>query len=477
MRKTKIIATMGPATKSLEVLRQLVDAGVNVFRINMSHSSQAQAAQIIADIQSISDRVAILLDTKGPEVRTGPVDAPFELVTGETVVVRGEPGPSEKGLVRVDFVGLSRVLQEGTAVLIADGQIELEVTALEPQQLRCIVVRGGLLGGKKGVNIPGVRLPMPFMSEKDASDIIFGARHHVDFIAASFVSEAEDVIGVRELVEREGGHAAIIAKIESRYALKNLGDIVAVSDGLMVARGDLGVEVPLEEVPVVQKRIIDSCRSAGKTVIVATEMLESMITSPRPTRAETSDVANAIFEGADAVMLSGETSVGAQPVQVVEMMSRIARIAEAEVERRGDRRPPGGTRASEPSELICKGAWLAAHELNIKAILVPTSSGRTAKRMSRLRPKVPVLATTPDMAVARRLALSFGVFALPTRHFGRLENMVRRSCQLMVDEGLLGREDLIAVAAGVPVGRTGTTNLLTLQNVSAILGGRRERSS
>jgi pyruvate kinase len=473
VRKTKIIATIGPASRSPENLAALFKAGCNVVRINMSHSGQSEAAGIVADVRSISGHVAIMLDTRGPEVRTTEVAAPVALVNGATVIMRGEEGPTTAEVIRVTYRGLARVLDEGTAVLLADGQIELEVVALEPHQLHCRVVKGGMLGSKKGVNIPGVRLPMPFISEQDASDIAFAVRHGFDFIAASFTGDAEDVLRVRRLVEREGGDIGIVAKIESRYAVKNLGEIVAVADGVMVARGDLGVEIPLEEVPVVQKQIIDTAIAAGKPVIVATEMLESMIHNPRPTRAETSDVANAIFEGADAVMLSGETSVGAHPIAVVETMSRIAEIAEAEVDRRQGRLP-GGAHANEISELICKSAWLAARELHVKGILVPTSTGRTARRMSRYRPRAPILATTPDMQTARRLALCYGVVARPSRAFGRMESMIRRSCQIMVQEGLLGPADLIAVVAGVPVGRSGSTNLLTLQQVAALLDSRRE---
>ena len=468
MKKTKIIATIGPATRSPEQLKRLFDAGCNVVRINMSHSSRAEAAGIIADVRTISDRIAVMLDTRGPEVRTTPVEAPVELVDGSEVIIRGGEGLTTADVVQVNYHGLPRSLEEGGLVLIADGQIKLRVTLIEPQQLRCEVISGGVLGSRKGVNTPGVRLPMPFISEQDASDIAFGMRQQVDFIAASFVGEAEDVLKIREIIEREGGHARVIAKIESRYAVKNLSEIVAVTDGVMVARGDLGVEIPPEEVPVAQKQIINACRAAGRTVIVATEMLESMINNPRPTRAETSDVANAIFAGADAVMLSGETSVGKHPIAAVEMMGRIAKIAEGEVARRQSRLP-GGARAAEVSELICKGAWLAARELNIRAILVPTSSGRTARRMSRYRPSVPILVTTPNITVVRSLALHYGVIALITRHYGRMESMVRRSCQQMVEAGYLSTADMVAVVAGVPVGRSGTTNLLTLQQVSALV--------
>lgn len=473
MRKTKIIATIGPATRPPAMLRRLIDIGCNVIRINMSHSSQKEAAGVIADIRTISDRVAILLDTRGPEVRTTEVESPVELVTDARVAVTGEPGMTTAEEIHVSYAGLPRAMEVGGSILLADGQIELEVEAITANRLTCRIAKGGILGSKKGVNVPGVRLPMPFMDDRDESDIRFGVRHQVDFIAASFVAEPEDVLKIREIVDEEGGNTAIISKIEARYAVKNLAEIIAVSDGLMVARGDLGVEIPAEEVPVVQKQIIEACRSAGKTVIVATEMLESMIKNPRPTRAETSDVANAIFEGADAVMLSGETSVGAHPIDTVRTMGRIATIAEKEYARR-ERDLPGGARAAETSELICKAAWLAARELHVKAILVPTSSGRTALRMSRFRPPVQILATTPDMAVARRLALSYGVFALPSKHFGRMENMVRRSCQLMVEAGQIGPEDLIAVACGVPVGRSGNTNLLTVQRVDALLGQARD---
>ncbi len=471
MRKTKIIATIGPATRSPERMRELFDAGCNVIRINMSHTAQEEAANIIADVRTISDRVAILLDTKGPEIRTTEVERPVMLERGSQVVVRGEEGMSDAQTVRVTYREIARAVDVGTVILVNDGRIELEVTALEDDQVRTRVIRGGELKSRKGVNIPDVKLKLPFMSSRDESDIRFGVRHHVDFIAASFVGDAEDVLKIKEICESEGGRPAVISKVESRMGVRNLAEIIAAGEGVMVARGDLGVEIRAEEVPVVQKQIVESCRGAGKVVIIATEMLESMISEPRPTRAETSDVANAIFEGADAVMLSGETGVGKFPIDAVRTMARIAENAEKEVARK---RPelPGGTRAEAVSELICKGAWLAARELKLKAILVPTSTGATAMRMSRFRPPVPILATTPDLPTARRMALSYGVFAIPARHFGRMENMVRRSCQLMVGEGYLTRDDVIAVVAGVPVGRSGSTNLLTIQQVSALMGPR-----
>ena len=435
----------------------------------MSHSSQEDAARIISRVRTISESIAILLDTRGPEVRTTEVDDNIDFKVGDLVEVTGELGTTTKDVIRVNYSGFVRAMEIGSEILVNDGRINLRVDVVEPSRLKCTVTVGGQLGSKKGVNVPGVRLPMPFLSEQDISDIRFGVRHQVDFIAASFVSEPEDVLKLKELVEQEGGRTSVISKIEARFALKNLTEIIAVSEGLMVARGDLGVEIPAEEVPIVQKQIIDACRAAGKTVIVATEMLESMISNPRQTRAETSDVANAIFEGTDAIMLSGETSVGKYPIQAVSAMSRIARVAENEFARR-HRDVPGGTRSSSITELMCKGAWLAARELNIKAILVPTSSGTTAKRMSRYRPKAPILATIPDRAIGRSLCLSYGVFSLPTRHYGRMENMIRRSCQLMMDHGYLAESDQIAVVCGVPVGRSGNTNLMTLQQVGALTG-------
>ncbi|MFN3201858.1 MAG: pyruvate kinase [Bradymonadia bacterium] len=468
LRKTKIIATVGPRTRSPEMLQGLFDAGCNVIRLNMSHAQHSDSAAIIADARTLSDRVGILIDTKGPEIRTTEVEKPFTLNRGEKVIVRGEEGVTTPDLIRVTYAGMARIMDEGSMILLDDGRIELEVDAVGPGELQCTVVRGGPLSSRKGVNVPNVNVKLPFMSEKDESDIVFAVRQQADFIAASFVSDSEDVLKVKEIVEREGGRCKIISKIESRLALKNLAEIIQASDGIMIARGDLGVEIRAEEVPIVQKRIINACRQAGKLVIVATQMLESMTYNPRPSRAETSDVANAIFEGADAVMLSGETTVGEYPLDAVRTMSTIAGYAEREKARHDE--PVNLGKAHHVSDLICKSASLAARELNIKAILVPTSSGNTAIRMSRYRPTVPILATTPEMAVARSLALNFGVYALPTRHFGRVESMVRRSCQLMVDEGLLEREDVIAVVAGVPVGRSGSTNLLTIQPVASLLG-------
>ena len=324
LRKTKIIATIGPATESSEMLKKLFDAGCNVVRINMSHSSQTDAAQIISRVRTISESIAILLDTRGPEVRTTEVESPIDFHVGDRVEISGVPGITTKEVVRVNYPAFARAMEIGSEILLNDGRIQLTVDAVEPS-LICTVQVGGQLGSKKGVNVPGVRLPMPFLSDQDISDIRFGVRHQVDFIAASFVSEPEDVLKLKELVEQEGGKTSVISKIEARFALKNLSEIIAVSEGLMVARGDLGVEIPAEEVPVVQRQIIDACRAAGRTVIVATEMLESMISNPRQTRAETSDVANAIFDGTDAIMLSGETSVGKYPIEAVSAMSRIAR--------------------------------------------------------------------------------------------------------------------------------------------------------
>lgn len=470
MRKTKIIATVGPVTRTPDMLRKLIDAGVNVVRINMSHAKHADAAAVIADVRTISDRVGILIDTKGPEIRTTEIadDGTVTLEPESVVTITGEPGHTTAEVIRVTYRQLPRSVEEGAMVLLDDGRIELEVLETHPDHLRMKVIRGGVLGSRKGVNVPDVNVKLPFMSERDANDIRFAVRQQADFIAASFISDPEDVLKVREIVEAEGGRTAIISKIESRMGVKNLPEIIACSDGVMIARGDLGVEIPTEQVPVAQKRIIGACRSAGKTVVVATQMLESMTHNPRPTRAEATDVANAIFEGADAVMLSGETTVGKYPIETVKTMARIAGVAEREFAR-ADARLPGGVHADSVSELICKGAWLAARELPVSAILVPTSSGNTAIRMSRFRPPVPILATTPDMVVARRLALSYGVYALPTRHFGRMDNMIRRSTQLMVDENFLSPGETIAVCAGVPVGRSGTTNLLTIQQVENLL--------
>jgi pyruvate kinase len=469
MIKTKIIATLGPSTRSIENLERLIEAGCNIIRINMSHSSREEADAIMEDVRTLSDEVAILVDTKGPEVRTTIAPTPVKLSVGDEILIEGNPdGETITGHICVTYSELPKVVEVGTLILIADGQMEVQVTTKSDKGLHCEVIRGGTLTSKKGINIPGVKLPMPFLSEQDREDITFAARSGADFVAASFVGDVNDVDQVKALIEKEGGHARVISKIESQYAIANLNAIIEASDGIMVARGDLGVEIPAERVPVAQKQMIKACRKAGRSVIVATEMLESMIHNPRPTRAETSDVANAIFEGADAVMLSAETSVGKYPFDAVKMMVRIAEIAEHEFAQSQSKAPD--VLESDISELICKSAWLAAQDLKLNAILIPTSSGRTAKRMSRFRPSSPILATTPDMVTARSLALCYGVYALPARHFGRMETMVRRSCQVMIDAGYLSDEGLIAVAAGVPVGRSGSTNLLSIQSLSAVMG-------
>jgi len=466
VKKTKIIATMGPSSSSIDVLRRLIAAGCNVARINMSHSSHEEAVEIIKKIRSLSDKIGILIDTRGPEIRTTMVESVVHLTAGDIVVMQGGEENTAKTHIFINFDGLPNVVDVNTAVLIADGQIELRVVSIEGSELHCRVIKGGQLGSKKGVNIPGIRLPIPFLTPQDKKDIAFAVEQKADFIAASFVNDVQDMKDIRAEVGKHGGDIAVISKIESQYALDNLDEIIEKSDAVMIARGDLGVEISLEEVPVVQKKIIEKSRIAGKNVIVATEMLESMIHNPRPTRAETSDVANAIFEGTDALMLSGETSVGDYPVEVVQTMSRIARIAEAESTRFAKDIKPG----NKVTEIICKGAWLATRDLSIQGILVPTSSGRTALRMSRYRPYAPILATTPNMKIARRLSLCYGVYALPSRHDGRMEVMVRRSCKLMVESGLLELDDLTVVVCGVPVGHRGTTNLLTIQRVGDLLG-------
>ncbi|MBT7408350.1 MAG: pyruvate kinase [Methylococcales bacterium] len=469
MKKTKIIATIGPKTRSPSMLKKLIDAGCNVIRINMSHSSQAEAEGIIHDVRELSEEVGIMVDTKGPEVRLTEVNEASVLVNGAEVKIHGKPNATTATDICVNYSALPRVLDVGAIVLVSDGKIELKVTKIEPDYLVCTVTRGGELESKKGVNIPGIKLPMPFLSEQDASDILFAVRQGVDFIAASFVSDESDVKEVRKLIEREDGLTSIIAKIESRYAVDNLKSIIDASDIVMVARGDLGVEISAEEVPIVQKCIIKNCRRKGKAVIVATEMLESMIQNQRPTRAETSDVANSIFEGADAVMLSGETSVGKHPIESIQTIVKIANIAEAEVSKWHDDIAVSA-KLEDISELVCKGAWLAARELKVTNILVPTSSGNTAKKMSRYRPNVPILAITTTIAKARLLSLNYGVYAYSTSHYGRMESMIRRCCQLMLDRSIFKNDELIAVICGVPVGRSGSTNLLTIQVVEELMG-------
>ncbi|CAG9611439.1 Pyruvate kinase [Bacillus rhizoplanae] len=472
MRKTKIVCTIGPASESIEKLEQLMGAGMNVCRLNFSHGSHEEHGARIKSIREAAKKtgktVAILLDTKGPEIRTHDfVDGQAELKTGAEVVISTEQvlGTAEK--FSVTYAGLYDDVDAGSRILIDDGLIELEVIGKANGDIRTKVLNSGTVKNKKGVNVPNVSIKLPGITEKDIQDIIFGIGQNVDFIAASFVRKASDVLEIRELLEEHGAqHIQIIPKIENQEGIDNIDSILEVSDGLMVARGDMGVEIPPEEVPLVQKRLIKKCNVLGKPVITATQMLDSMQRNPRPTRAEASDVANAIFDGTDAIMLSGETAAGLYPLEAVQMMANIAIRVEKSLQYEDMFQKRLKEQSSTITDAISQSVAHTAIALDVAAIVAPTESGYTAKMISKYRPKSPIVAVTSNEQVCRRLALAWGVQAYMAEEKAKsTDEMLETAIQTAMDTGMIGLGDTVVITAGVPVAETGTTNLMKIHVV------------
>ncbi|MGE5370902.1 MAG: pyruvate kinase [Solirubrobacterales bacterium] len=475
MRKTKIICTLGPATDSIEVVKDLARLGMNVARLNFSHGTHEQHLNRIKLVQQATQEsgklISIMLDTKGPEIRIGMVrDGKVEMVEGNPVVLTTRLVEGTESELHVNFPGLPDAVKPGDRILIADGVIALEVERVEGgENIHCRVVYGGSLGSQKGINIPGVATGLPFLSERDIADIHFGLDQGIDFIAASFVRDARDVLDIRRIIESRDMNVDIIAKIECQEAVHNLDQIIKVADAIMVARGDLGVEIPTEEVPLVQKRIVEKCNSAGKPVIIATQMLESMIKSPRPTRAEASDVANGIFDGADAIMLSGETAAGQFPREAVETMARIALRAEEVLpfEQMLKRKRFQGSLF--PTDAIGYATCALATDLDASAIITATQSGSTARMVAKYRPRSIILATTPIEAVARRLNLVWGVHPILVETTSGTDEMFEESVDAALRQGMIKEGDLVVITAGVPSGVPGTTNLIKVHVVAEII--------
>ncbi|MFP7478088.1 pyruvate kinase [Terribacillus saccharophilus] len=477
MRKTKIVCTIGPASESVETLVQLIEEGMNVARLNFSHGDFEEHGARIKNIREASKRtgktVAILLDTKGPEIRTGVLQGgEANIEKGDEIFVSMTELEGTKERFSVTYPGLINDVHVGSKFLLDDGLIELEVLDIDKanNEIKTKALNSGLLKNKKGVNVPGVSVNLPGITDKDASDIEFGIEQGIDFIAASFVRRPSDVLEIRELLEKhEAGHIQIIPKIENQEGFDNLDSILQVSDGLMVARGDLGVEIPAEDVPLAQKEMIKQCNIAGKPVITATQMLDSMQRNPRPTRAEASDVANAIFDGTDAIMLSGETAAGNYPVEAVRTMNNIARKAETALDHKAilDER----SKASDMTitDAISQSVGHTAINLSVSAIVTATSSGYTAKMISKYRPKAPIVAVTFDEATNRRLALVWGVQAITGERVESTDDMLDLAVDTGLSTDLFKRGDRIIIAAGVPVGETGTTNLMKVHVIGDIL--------
>jgi len=474
MRRAKIVATLGPATSSYEMVRAIIDAGVDVARLNLSHGDYSVHDANFANVRRAADdakrAVAVLVDLQGPKIRLGRfADGPHELAPGDIFKITVEDVPGTKDLVSTTFKGLPQDVNPGDFLLIDDGKVRVEVVETDGTVVTTKVIVGGMVSNNKGINLPGVAVNVPALSEKDEADLRWGLRIGADIIALSFVRNAQDVERVHEIMAEEGRKVPVIAKIEKPQAVENLEEIIDAFDGIMVARGDLGVELPLEAVPIVQKRAVELCRRMAKPVIVATQMLESMIENPVPTRAETSDVANAVLDGADAVMLSGETSVGKYPVKVVETM---ARIIESTEEHGLERIQPLSAKPRTQGGAITLAAMEVADFVDAKFVCIFTESGDTARRMSRLRPRFPMMAFTPDPAIRRRMAVTWGIQSALVEHVAHTDLMYIQVDNFFLGNGLAAEGDKVVVISGSPPGIIGSTNDIRIHKIGDAVNGR-----
>ncbi len=477
MRKTKIVCTIGPASESPEMLEKLIEAGMNVARLNFSHGGHEDHAIRIAAIRDAAERankpVGILLDTKGPEIRTHNMEnGELHLVTGQVIAISMTEVLGNETTFSVTYEQLIEDVDQNNIILLDDGLIELRVLAKDVEQglIHTIVENAGVLKNKKGVNVPGVAIKLPGITEKDAQDILFGIEQGVDFVAASFVRTAKDVLEIRELLEKNGGsHIQIIPKIENQEGVDNIDMIIEVSDGLMVARGDLGVEIPAEDVPLVQKSLIRKCNKVGKPVITATQMLDSMQRNPRPTRAEASDVANAIMDGTDAIMLSGETAAGLYPVESVRTMDKIAIRTEDALDYKAIVSARSREREANMTEAISQAVAHTSINLGVKAVLAPTESGNTAKMIAKYRPGVPIIAVTGSVNTAHMLTLVWGVNPIVTARVQTTDEILELSVDAALKSKFVDYGDVVVITAGVPVGEAGTTNLMKVHVIGDLL--------
>ena len=469
MRKTKIICTLGPAVDSEDMLRTLIRAGMDAARFNFSHGSHPEHLARLNRLKSVRDAmgrpVATILDTKGPEIRIKSFDAKtVTLETGDPFTLTTDDVVGDRSRVSVTYPKLHQELAPGQQVLIDDGLVAIRVEEIAGHDIRCTVENGGTLSANKSINIPGVHIRLPALTEKDVADIRFGVENDFDYIAASFVRRAADVEAVRQVLRDCGGeNVKIIARIENQEGVDNVDEILAAADGIMVARGDLGVEIPAARVPVLQKQMIRKGLQAGKPVITATQMLDSMMRNPRPTRAEVSDVANAVFDGTGCVMLSGETAGGKYPVESLTAMVGIVTEAEQSIDYWRRFQKQRITPASNINDAITHTCCLTAMDLNATAILAATSSGRTARMICRFRPACPVAALTMHEKVRRQLAICWGVIPLLTGEVNSTDRIFSLSAEVARKEGLVKNGDTVVITAGVPLGKSGSTNLIKAQ--------------
>lgn len=465
MRRTKIICTLGPACESEEKMRELMKAGMNVARFNFSHGTHEEHKVKFSRIMKISGElnlsIATLLDTKGPEIRLRDIEGgKTELINGQEFVLTTEEILGNEKKASITYKNLRNDIRVGSPILIDDGKIEMEVKEITDRDIICIVKNGGIISNHKGVNVPGAELSMPYISQVDREDIEFGAKLGFDFIAASFVRCKEDILQVREILEKQGSQMKVIAKIESIQGIRNLNEILEVSDGVMVARGDMGVEVALEEVPILQKDMIKKAVKSGKHVITATQMLESMINAPRPTRAEANDVANAIYDGTTAIMLSGESAAGKYPVEAVKTMARIAERTEKDIDYDGRLMRSNAMKQPDTTTAISYATCTTAMHLKAAAIITVTMSGFTAGMISRYKPGVPIIGCSVNPRVCRQLALMWGVTPLLIPKEENTKDLFDEAIHISKKTEMIKSGDTVVLTAGMPLGISGKTNMI-----------------
>ena len=469
MRRTKIVCTLGPSTDKEEVLRNLMKNGMNVARMNFSHGTHEEQKARLDMIKKLREElnlpVAALLDTKGPEIRIGDVEGgKLELKPDQEFTLTTEEMLGTEKKVTITYKELYKDVEPGDSILIDDGLIGMEVVRIDESDIVCRVKNGGFISNHKGVNVPGVELNMPFVSPKDLADSVFAVEQDYDFIAASFTRTAEDIMEIRKILQEHGGEKIhIIAKLENKQGVKNCEDILRVADGIMIARGDMGVEIPLEEVPVIQKELIRKAMHMGKPVITATQMLDSMMKNPRPTRAETSDVANAIYQGTSAIMLSGETAAGAYPIEAVQTMAKIAERTEQDIDYSREFKPRKLAEAPDVTSAISHATCTTAADLKAAAIVAVSKSGRTVSRIAKYLPVCPIIGCTTDERVYRQLNLLWGVTPVVMKEANTADELFDHAVELAEQKGLIARGELVVIAAGVPVGLSGTTNMMKVQ--------------
>ena len=475
LRKTKIICTLGPASESEEVIRELMLAGMNVARLNFSHGTHEEQRGKLERVKRVREElglpVALLLDTKGPEIRTGEFEkGKVELKKGQTFVLTTEDVLGNEGKVSITYKNLVKDVQEGDSILIDDGLIGLKVVKVTEKEIICSVENGGTVSNKKGINVPGVELKMPFISKKDKDDILFAVKEGFDYIAASFTRTADDILEIRRILEENNcNFIKIIAKVENDQGIKNVDEILRVADGVMIARGDMGVEIPLEEVPSIQKKLIRKAFETGKPIITATQMLDSMMKNPRPTRAETSDVANAIYQGTSAIMLSGETASGQYPVEALKTMVKIALRTEADIDYDERFKRRSIEDRTDITNAVSHATCTTAVDLHASAIITVTKSGRTVGMVAKHHPGCMIIGCCMDDYVCRQLNLYWGVQPLLLPKEDDADTLFNSAVAAAEEAGLVSRGDLTVLTAGVPLGVTGTTNLIKVQVAGNIL--------